>query len=93
MCDLARYVTFTTNSNLLRQNKTNSTSPRSLMATLMALIFLLLFDLLTADSPENHLHLIYILPKFDDGNMSRKALKCHKYFFQIFLAIVSIYIF
>ena len=81
MCDLVRYVPFTTNLNLLRKNKTNSTLLRSLMATLVALIFLLLFGLLSADSPENYLHLIFILPKFDCGNMSRKVLKCHKYFF------------
>ena len=93
VCDLVRYVTFATNLNLLHKNKSNSTLPRSLMATLMPLILLLLFGLLSADSPENYLHLIFIFPKFDYGNMSRKALKCHKYFFQIYIAIVSIYIF
>ena len=62
MCDVVRYVTFTTNLNLLRKNKTNSTLLRSLMATLVALILLLLFDLLSPDSTEHYLHLIFVLP-------------------------------
>ena len=69
MCDLVRYVTFTTNLTLLRENKTNSTLPRSLMATLMAFLLLLLFGLLSAESPENCLSLIFILPELHYGNV------------------------
>ena len=93
MCDVVRYVPFTTNLNLLRKTKTTSTLLRSLMTTLVALILLLLFGLLSPDSPEHHLHLIFVLPKFDYGIMFRKTLKCHKYFLKIYIAIVSIYIF
>ena len=83
----------TANLNLLRKNKTNSTLLRSLMTTLVALILLLLFGLLSPDSPEHFLHLIFVLPKLHYGIMFRKALKCHKFFLQINIAIVSIYIF
>ena len=72
MCDLMRYVTLTTNLTFLCKNKTNSTLPRSLMTTLMALILLLLFGLLSADSPENYLHLIFIL-----SNIYRHNIHLH----------------
>lgn len=92
MCDSVRCVTFTTNLTLFRRNKTISTLPQSLMTPLMALLSLLLFGLLSVESPENYLPLIFILPKLDYGHMFSLALKCRKFVFQILFAIISIYI-
>ena len=81
LCITVRYVTFTTNLTLPRKNKIILTLTQSLMTPLLALSSLLLFGLLSAESPEHYLPLIFILPKLEYGHMFTLALKFRKTLF------------
>ena len=59
LCTTVKYVTFTTNLTLLRKNNTTSDLTPSSMTPLLAL---LLCGLLSDESPENYLPLIFIFP-------------------------------
>ena len=90
LCITVRYVTFSTNLSLLRKNKTTP----MLTQSLLILLSLSLFGFLSAESPENCLPVILILPGLEYGciYMFIVALKFHKRLFHILFAILSIYI-
>ena len=63
LCITVRYVTFSTNLSLLRKNKTTP----MLTQSLLILLSLSLFGFLSAESPENCLPVILILPGLEYG--------------------------
>ena len=89
LCNSVRYVTFLTNLTLYRKKKNISGSPRSVMT----IVSLLLFGLLSAESTENYFSLLIILPELDCGNIFSLSVKFRKVLFQILVTILSIYIF
>ena len=90
LCITVRHVTFSTNLSLLRKNKTTP----MLTQSLLILLSLSLFGFLSAESPENCLPVILILPGLEYGciYMFIVALKFRKRLFHILFAILSIYI-
>ena len=63
------------------------------MRRLLSLLVLLLYRLLSAESPGNYLLVILIVPDLEHGYMFILALKFRKTLFRILFAILSIYIF
>ena len=53
MCLTVRYITFSTNLNILRKNKTTSMLTRSVRSLFLAFSLLLLLGLLLSEFPEN----------------------------------------
>ena len=90
LCITVRYVTFSTNLSLHRNNKTIP----MLTQSLLILLSLSLFGFLSAESPENCLPVILILPglEYECIYMFIVALKFRKRLFHILFAILSIYI-
>ena len=93
MCTTVRYITYPTNLSLLRKNKTTPLLTQSLMTSLFAILAVLLYVLVVAESPENYFLLIFILPDLEFKYMFILALTFRKTLFHIFFAILSIYIF
>ena len=93
MCTTVRYITYPTNLSLLRKNKTTPLLTQSLMTSLFAILAVLLYVLVVAESPGNYFLLIFILPDLEYKYMFILALKFRKTLFHIFFAILSIYIF
>ena len=93
MCTIARYITYPTNLSLLQKNRTTPVLTQSLMTSLFAILAVLLYVLVVAESPGNYFLLIFILPDLEYKYMFILALKFRKTLFHIFFAILSIYIF
>ena len=88
LCNSVTYVTFSINLTLNHKKKNISRLPQCL--TLMSL---LLFGLLSAESPEKYFSLLIILPDLNFGIFFSLGCKCRKAISQILLIILSIYIF
>ena len=88
LCNSVTYVTFSTNLTLNHKKKNISRLPQCL-----TIIPLLLFGLLSAESPEKYFSLLIILPDLNYGNLFSLGCKCRKAISQTLLIILSIYIF